>query len=114
MQADLVLARTPLVAVTLAVLTFACSDHERETGVFAAQLVDERTLELSLGACNAEKNEATVTEDESSVTVRVVSTNPSEGEDCADGMTVELDEPLGNRELIDATTGAHVEVMAEP
>jgi hypothetical protein len=29
-------------------------------------------------------------------------------------MTVELDEPLGNRELIDATTGAHVEVMAEP
>jgi hypothetical protein len=113
MQAHLVLARTPLVAVTLAVVALACSDHERETSVFAAQLLGDRTLELSLGACNAEKNEATVTEDESSVTVRVVSTNPSEGEDCADGVTVELDEPLGDRELIDATTGAHVEVTAE-
>ena len=83
---------------------------EREAELVWAELQDPLTLLLSVGACNAENNQATVDETAEAVTVTVVTDDPSGGADCADGVRVVLDEPLGVRELIDGSTGQAVEV----
>jgi hypothetical protein len=83
---------------------------ERETELVWAELQDPLTLLLSVGACNAENNRATVDETAEAVTVTVVTDDPPGGVDCADGVKVMLDEPLGVRELIDGSTGQAVEV----
>jgi hypothetical protein len=48
------------------------------------------------------------------VRVSVTTDDAPGGDDCADGVRVELAEPLGERELIDQTTGEAVEVRQTP
>ena len=100
------LPRTFAVAVTVAVLV-GCSTQER---LELAELTpDGRSLSFSLSVCNADQD-VDVREDEDVVAVSIRSSR-GDGNDCADGVVVELDAPLGDRTVIDASTGDEVTVV---
>ncbi len=64
---------------------------------------DGRTLELGVGSCNAQH---TVEVQESADEVRVtVTASGGDGNDCMDGVTVVLRDTLGDRTLVDGSTG---------
>jgi hypothetical protein len=55
-----------------------------------------------------------VNESAQTVTIPVVTDDPAAGADCADGLRVVLNEPLGARDLVDGSTGELVEVGEAP
>ncbi len=74
---------------------------------------DGRTLNLTVGSCNANLT-AEVEESPSQVTVTVTARDNT-GNDCLDGLSVHLDQPLGDRQLLDGVTGDVVSVRhADP
>ena len=77
----------------------------------SARLTDGRTLSLNLEACNATSNRAEVDERPGIVTMRVTTDGPPGGDDCSDGITVDLEGPLAGRRLRDGSTGEYVQVM---
>ncbi|MDJ1114931.1 hypothetical protein [Microbacterium dauci] len=48
---------------------------------------------------------ATVEEDDETVTIAVTSTLRSPGDACLDSLEIPLDQPLGDRDVIDGATG---------
>lgn len=80
----------------------------RNVKVSSYVLDEPSTLTLFLESCNAEP-EAELSESVSEVWVRVVSNEPETGNLCQDGLKVTLDSPLGDRRLIDASTGDQVQ-----
>lgn len=83
----------------------------REAAIVLAELDDdERTLVISFDACDADNNDATVSESTDTVTVTVVTDDPPGGPSCADGLRITLDEALGSRNLIDGSTGEVLDV----
>jgi hypothetical protein len=68
-----------------------------------------RVLRLVVGSCNADLS-AQIEESPSRVTVTVTARNNT-GDDCADGLVVHLDQPLGERQLLDEVTGEVVPVQ---
>lgn len=83
------------------VMSSGCS---QDTGVRVIKVVggpDSTTLELSVDSCNRHPV-ARVTESDTEVRIRV-SADPegSGGGDCADGASVNLAKPLGDRSVID-------------
>jgi hypothetical protein len=63
---------------------------------------DGRTLKLIVGSCNADLT-AEVEESPSQVTVTVTARDDT-SDDCLDGLIVHLDQPLGDRQLLDGVT----------
>jgi hypothetical protein len=102
--------RGAVVGLVVVVGVAACSGGggEREVGIAAARVDGERTLAVNLNVCNAPHNEATVDETAEAVTITVVTDGPRGGDDCSDGITVALDAPLGDRAVIDGSTGGPV------
>ncbi|MBT8207590.1 MAG: hypothetical protein HKN07_00680 [Acidimicrobiia bacterium] len=75
---------------------------------------DGTTVFVSVNSCNAEP-EFTVEESDDTVTITANHQGRlPRGEDCADGMAVVLDTPLGDRQLVDGATGDVLEVRYEP
>jgi hypothetical protein len=70
-----------------------------------AAVVAEDTLELTIPSCFGEPELTTLEQDDQAVTVEVVTTVADEGPACADVLRVELGEPLGDRQVVDATSG---------
>ena len=68
-------------------------------------VVAEDTLELTLSSCLGQPRLTGHMQDDQAVTVEVVATVVDEGPACADVLRLELDEPLGDRQVIDATSG---------
>lgn len=104
---------TPLIALmTLVTVSAACVTFLREVEIYDALLRnDEGTvIELSVGSCGA-RHRIEVEESETRVEVSVLAGKDSAGDDCSDGVEVMLDAPLGDRVLIDASTGEEVEVV---
>jgi len=67
-------------------------------------------LDVELTTCNAER-QATVAESDEAVFIRVMIRNNHAGLDCADGMTITLERPLGNRVVVDVSGWDRVEVQ---
>lgn len=105
--------RTLSVAVIAALLALgltACSTT-REAELFAARLSsDGRSINLGVAACNPRDADVTVDEGSDEVHVLVTVTDPSENEDCGTEVMIDLDDPLGDRALIDASTQRRVDV----
>lgn len=74
-------------------------------------VVAEDTLELSLPSCLGEPGLTSLTQDDEAVTVEVVATVVDEGPACSDVLRVELDEALGDRDVMDATSGEAVRIV---
>ena len=89
----------------------ACDGRSRS--VFAAYGDPASTrLELNVASCN-ENPTAEVVESDTEVRVQVVTSGRWFGrnaDDCADGVTVTLNAPLGTRTVVDQSTGQTVEV----
>lgn len=103
---------TGAIAATGVVLLAACSDGRREASISDAQVGDDdRTLILSVGACNADDNRAEVVESEREIVVTVTTDDGVGGDDCADGVTVTLTRPLAGRQIVDGSTGESVAVL---
>jgi hypothetical protein len=73
---------------------------------------DGLTIQLEVASCNADL-QAEVAETPQRVIVRVFAWNNTR-DGCSDGHVVELKDPLGNRSLIDASTGAEIDVPPIP
>ena len=66
------------------------------------------SVTLTIGACNAEDNRAEVAVNEDEVVITVSTHDPVGGDDCADGLTVDLPEPLDGRPIVDGSTSEQV------
>ena len=80
-----------------------------DPGLRGPARADEVTLHLQLASCNTTEQTAEVVETDAEVRV-TVHTKGGTSDDCADGMQVELADPLGDRPLIDDPTDAEIEV----
>jgi hypothetical protein len=103
-----------LAVLLVASLVLLGCGGRRDARIVDAVLEGDRTLVLSIDACNADDNRTETTEEDDAVTIAVTTDDPPGGDDCADGVTVELAGPLGNRALIDESTGEPVEVRPAP
>lgn len=69
------------------------------------------TVDLFVASCNGDPEVTALVQSPDDVRIEVTSTVPAPGwggDDCLDGLTVTLDAPLGDRTLIDLTTGEQV------
>lgn len=99
--------------VLIAVAATACS---KATPVTEVALLDgaSRTLTVSVNTCNANPR-AAVVEGEQQITITVEADRQPLGlDDCADSIAIELEEPLGDRRVIDGTSGQELPVTGRP
>lgn len=78
------------------------------TEVYSFFRDSETSLALGVGSCNGNPTVTEFEEADNEVRVAVVATTYSEGPECGDVVNVELDEPLGDRVVVDLTTGQTV------
>lgn len=103
-----------LVLVTLG----ACSDEASSRGdadrqaveVLSGKVQPSGKLTVSVESCQGDP-EVSVVETDQAVRIEVVATVHAVGPACADGVAVPLEQPLGDRSLVDAHTGEAVEVV---
>lgn len=74
-------------------------------------LPDSTTLELSVDTCDALSISVDVEEDADEVRLTVTTEGGDEGPECLDSVDVELDEPLGDRRVVDTSTGDELEIL---
>lgn len=101
------------VFVCLVLLNAACFTLNSHVDIHAAWLVDAEgiILEMEVGSCGASHR---IDIDESDTRVEIlVSAGRQDPGDCADGVRVTLDAPLGDRLLIDLSDGEEVEVVRD-
>jgi len=101
--------RWPAAAVLL--LVCGCTPpatDRRPVAITEARLADDGTLELGVASCNGEPEVTELVEDDDQVRVEVTSTVSNPGDACLDLVEVELAAPLGDRELIDLSSGRPV------
>lgn len=101
-----------VLAALLALAVGACSSGPSRgpVAVTEASIVDGTRLGLALPSCNGDPELTRVEENAREVRVEVVSTVHPDGDACADGIEVQLADPLRDRPVIDLTTGDRVEV----
>jgi hypothetical protein len=68
------------------------------------------TLELALPSCLGQPRLTGLAHDDEAMTVEVITTVVDEGPACADVLRVAVDEPLGDRQVVDATSGEALRV----
>ena len=98
-----------LVAALLFQVLFS-DDRRRAAQILDAHMAGPSTLVLGISACNAGNNEVDVVERADEVVLTATTDDPLGGDDCADGVTVDLGEALANRRIVDGSTGAEVEL----
>jgi hypothetical protein len=76
------------------------------------RLVEPSTVQLAVSSCNGDPEITSLTQGGTRVEVEVTSTVTNPGDACLDTIDVVLDEPLGDRELVDLTSGRTVPVPA--
>lgn len=75
-------------------------------------VIGENTLDLKIPSCGGDPELTSLTKDDELVPVEVVATVHDIGPACADLLKVELDEPLGDRVVLDATSGEALRISA--
>jgi hypothetical protein len=96
--------------VTVVVLV-GCTDRDPRPVTEVQHVTgDRRTLIVSVGSCNGDPS---VTASETADRVALSATGGDTSDDCLDGAEVTLDEPLGDRVVIDAMTGDQVPILAD-
>lgn len=105
--------RTIVVVLALAVVVLpGCTLGSRRIAVTVGQqeavLTAPDMVELSVPSCNGNPAITVLEQEPDQVRVEVATTVPGRfagSDDCLDLVQVELDEPLGERPLVDLTTG---------
>lgn len=81
--------------------------------IWEAYAADGPGLQLTIGSCNGDPEVTVLEQTDTEVRIEVTSTTPAPGwpgEDCLDGLELTLDAPLGDRTLVDLSTGDTVQV----
>lgn len=115
-------ARMLTAALAVFLLLTGCAERDRgERGPvpLGTHYVDEAIgfLTVEVSSCNGEAELGSLEETETEVRIEAIATTYEEREDCLDGLTLELDDPLGDRKVVDAVTGRELrpdESMLEP
>lgn len=79
-------------------------------------LAGSSELSVSVPSCNGDPELADLDEQEGSVRIEVVTTQVVEGDSdaCLDQLEVTLDEPLGDRDVVDAVSGDTLRLVGDP
>jgi hypothetical protein len=92
-------------------LLAACASPVR---VIGADDLGGGMLRVWLNTCNASGHRVSVAEGDAQVVITVRVPDPPADDEivdsCSDGVTVELDEPLGDRRLVDGSEASAVQV----
>lgn len=98
--------RTWLVGSVVSVLIIAgCGEG---TASVLSHELDGAVLVLDLDTCNADLRLESIQESDQAVTVVVEQRNDNTGDDCSDALRVELGSPLGDRLVVDGSSGVPV------
>lgn len=101
-------------ALAILALTSCLVTPDRERIDLGGELygasVDGSLLSIEVPTCNGEPEVTMLEETDDQVRVEVVSQRQRGGDACLDGVRVELDRPLGDRVLIDVTSGRTLQV----
>ena len=104
-RAGLVLAVVLVLAgVAVALLTRGISTRGG-VEVMGGQEIDDTHLLLMVASCGGDPDLVSLAEEEDAVTVVVESTTGQPAGDCQDVVEVELMSPLGDRTVVDGTSG---------
>ena len=76
----------------------------------AAELTEPDGVQLTVASCNGDPKVTELAETPTEVQVEVAGAVTDPGDACLDLVEVTLDEPLGDRTLVDLTTGRTVPV----
>lgn len=79
-----------------------------------AYLVAPAVMQLEVPSCNGDPVVAELVEEGEQVRIQVVTTVSNPGDACLDGIRVQLEAPLGDRELIDIPSGDPIRVQDAP
>lgn len=116
-------ARSAFAVFVTAVILSSCGASEElppntvsageAVAIFEASLAAPAKLVIAVGSCKAEPEVSILEQDSDAVRVKVVSTVPAHPDgsaDCLDLLEVVLEDPLGDRVLVDLTSGKEVHV----
>jgi hypothetical protein len=89
-----------------------CGPNEQRGPVTltTATLEAPARLRIEVPSCNGNPEVTDLDQADDAVTVEVTTTTRREGDDCLDAVTIDLDEPLGDRHLIDGKSGDELAV----
>ena len=98
--------------LTVAAFVAACASGPSRgpVALSGATLVDPATIAFGVPSCNGEPEVARLEQTSTRVRVEVVSTVHPDGDSCADSIRVELESPLGDRDVIDLGGGGRMNV----
>ncbi len=107
--------RAAAVGLLALTLTAGCADSGHETNRGPTELAEARLsapaiLEVGVMSCNGDPEITELTEEAHRVGVEVTSTVTDPGDSCMDLVEVVLQDPLGERDLVDVTSGRTLEV----
>ena len=91
----------------LALMLAGCSTNPEINEVYLRS--DGVAIEFGVNTCNADLN-AVVVESDTAVEVTITAENDTT-DDCADSIAITLDQPLGDRQLINGSTGHVLDVQ---
>jgi hypothetical protein len=107
-------AAVGLVGVLLSACTGPAQKRRPVELVEDAVLVVPAELEVGVQSCNGNPEITQLTETDQQVRVEVTATVFDPGDSCMDLIVVALDAPLGDRELVDLTSGRTIRVVPRP
>ena len=100
-----------VLAVAAALLVAGCAPGTEDARIIGASLAaDGVTLGLSVDVCARPILEVDVVESPDEVAISLTTTSDPDGDACASSQAVTLQEPLGDRAVVDISTGDEVEV----
>lgn len=103
-----------VVGVLAAAVLPGCGPDERRgpVEIDGATLEGPSSIQLVLPSCHGDPEVTALVEGADRVEVEVTTTTFREGDSCQDLLVVELEAPLGDRELVDATSDEAVRVQS--
>jgi len=107
-------AAVGLVGVLLSACTGPAQERRPVELAEDAVLVAAAELEVGVQSCNGNPEITQLTETDQQVRVEVTATVFDPGDSCLDLIVVALDAPLGDRELVDLTSGRTIRVVPRP
>ena len=109
-----------VMAVLLTALAFAAACDDEGPGKSTrgpveldadVQVVAPDRLQLGVMSCHGDPEITELSQDDEQVRIEVTSTVTDPGDACMDLLTVDLDAPLGDRAVVDLTSGRTLRVV---
>lgn len=89
-------------------------DRSGPVDVLEVRMVTETEMAVGVGACHPSLVAVDVLESQAQVVLTLTAEGDSRDADCADGITIDLDEPLGVRAVVDERTGRALDCGVGP